>query len=183
MTGVDAPAFWVSGEGHRVRPAREEDALRLAPRLRAADVAEIQAASGAAPEDALRDGIALSRSAYAITHRDADPEDAPLALFGVADHPAGPEIGAPWLLAHRDLPRIARALYREAAGWIDRLAEGRAMLSNCVDARNTLHIRWLRLLDFRFVRRIDALGPESRPFFEFVKLTAHTGDPSCATHS
>ncbi len=163
-------AVWVSREGHRVRAAAADDARRLAPHLRAADIAEIRAASGLAPEAALLDGIAFSRLAFAVERRDAPPATAPLALFGVADHPLGPEIGAPWLLAHRELPRIARAFLREAALWIEILGAGRSALSNCADARNVLHLRWLSLLGFRCVRRIDAFGAERRPFIEFVKL-------------
>ena len=42
-------------------------------------------------------------------------------------------------------------------------------LTNYIDARNTRHIRWLKWLGFEQLRRIDKFGPESRPFFEYVR--------------
>lgn len=162
---------WRSREGHRIRAATLADAARLAPALRAADVAEIRAASGRRPDEALRAGVAASRLAFAVEHRNGSAGAPPLALFGVADHPSGPEIGAPWLLAHRELPRIARAMLREAEAWIGLLAQGREALSNCVDARNHLHLRWLWRLGFRPLRRIERFGAEGRPFIEVVRLT------------
>ena len=61
------------------RPAELGDVAWLAPRLRAADVAEALAASGLAPEAAL--AVSLRCSARAIT---AEAQGAPVAMFGVA---------------------------------------------------------------------------------------------------
>ena len=169
-------SVWRSVGGHRVRPATWADAASLAPRLRQADLAEIQAASGEPPRAALERALALSTRAFAIEHRDSRPGAEPLALFGVADHPLGPELGAPWLLAGGGLPKIARALLREAAPWISVLGEGRLALANCADARNHLHLRWLRLLGFSRVRRVERWGVEGRTFIEFIKLTGIEGE-------
>lgn len=168
-------AVWRSRDGHRVRAARAADACALAPELRPEDEAEIRAASGLAPEAALRRALIASELAFAIEHRDAAPDAAPMALFGVADHPLGREVGAPWLLGHRDLPRIAGALLREAPLWIEQLGAGRWMLSNCADARNALHLRWLSRLGFQQIRAIERHGAEARRFIEFVKVLDPTG--------
>ncbi|MCI4664216.1 MAG: hypothetical protein MRY74_05800 [Neomegalonema sp.] len=162
-------AAWSSREGHIVRPAVRRDAIRLAPLLRQADRAEIQASSGLPAQVALQACLAASEAAYAVTHRDSGPDGAPLAMFGVAPHPLGADVAAPWLLAAVELPKVSRAMLREAPAWITRLSAGR-MLCNFADERNHLHLRWLALLGFSRLRRVERCGPEARPFIEFVKL-------------
>ena len=45
------------------------------------------------------------------------------------------------------------------------------LLFNEVDARNTVHIRWLRWMGFTFVRYRPNYGTEGRPFYEFCKVS------------
>ena len=44
------------------------------------------------------------------------------------------------------------------------------VLFNFVDARNTVHLRWLRWMGFTFISRNDNYGPEKRTFYEFVRI-------------
>lgn len=148
------------------RPARFEDAARLASDLRPADLQEL-AALRSDPLAALLEAIEHSREAYAVTE---GPQGALIALFGVAPLPEAPAIGAPWMMASPRLERVARPFLRRCRGWVGHLGREFLMLTNAVDARNALHIAWLRWCGFTFLRRFPA-GPDGLPFLEFVRLS------------
>jgi hypothetical protein len=158
-----------------VRPATAQDAHRLAPKLRKADLQEINAASGSTPLAALLRGVVESSKVFAITSP-SDPHDV-FALFGVAPltvvgAPTFP-IGSVWLLGSEDLNKVAYRFLRESSTWLDELARGYRLLCNVVDARNTTHIRWLRWLGFRFVAHRPGFGRQGEAFIEFCKIN-HT---------
>ncbi|MEL6980576.1 MAG: hypothetical protein AAGM38_18175 [Pseudomonadota bacterium] len=150
----------------RVRPARIEDAVRLAADLRPADRLEL-AALGRTPLEALVEGVAQSREAFVI-HAAAEPE-ALMGIFGVAPHPVEPDVGAPWMLASPAIEAAARPFLRRCRPWVAHLGRDFLMLTNGVDARNSLHIAWLRWCGFSFLRRFE-VGSERRPFLEFARL-------------
>lgn len=158
-----------------VRPATAEDAHRLAPQLRKADLQEIDAASGSSPLLALLRGVVESSKVFAITSP-SDPKDvfalfgvAPLKEAGTADIP----IGAVWLLGSDKLTSVSYRFLRESDKWLAELARGYRLLCNVVDARNTTHIRWLRWLGFRFVAHRPGFGRNGEAFIEFCKIN-HT---------
>jgi hypothetical protein len=43
-------------------------------------------------------------------------------------------------------------------------------LWNIVDARNELHIRWLKRFGFVALKKHPQVGPQGLPFFEFVRI-------------
>ena len=45
-----------------------------------------------------------------------------------------------------------------------------SVLFNVVDARNTVHIRWIKHMGFTFVAEHAEWGPEKRLFYEFVRI-------------
>ena len=47
------------------------------------------------------------------------------------------------------------------------------IMYNYVDARNDLHIKWLKWMKFTFINKVNEFGYEKRPFYEFVKICAH----------
>ena len=59
---------------------------------------------------------------------------------------------------------------RHSKTWLKQLFTGFELLGNFVDARNTLHIEWLRWLGFRFLRKAR-IGRNGEEFLEFVKLS------------
>lgn len=126
-----------------VTRATTDDALFLAPRLRAADRAEILAA-GVDPQAALVDGIAGSTWAYSVR---VNGEVA--AIVGVA--PMGlllGETGVPWLLASDLALKHWRRLVITGPWWIDRMHDTYPNLVNMVHSRNRLAIKWLRYAGF-----------------------------------
>ena len=149
----------------RVRPAVAADAALLAPKLRAADLRELAAASKETPLSLLEHGIASSNPCYAIV----DTHDAPIALFGASPDTRRANAGLVWLLASDELVKYSLVFLRHGRTWLDRLHERYELLWNYVDARNEEHIRWLQWCGFTFLRRVEEHGVERRPFYQFAR--------------
>lgn len=152
----------------KVRPATPADADSLAPRLRQADLNEIAAATDESPVAVLRRGVEESGVCFAIVSP-SDPSEV-WGLFGSTPLPASPLVGSVWLLGSDQLTRIAYRFLRQSKPWLDRLFGDRKLLCNVVDARNTVHVRWLRWLGFRFVSRRENFGRNGEAFIEFCKI-------------
>lgn len=124
-----------------IRPAKREEAKWLSSRLRFEDQRELETVRGATDIDL---STALDYSDETFTARFGPNED-PMVLFGIGHATGEPHRGIPWLLAAHGVERGAIALLREARFWLDawtpRYRDG---LHNIVDARNDLHVRWLR---------------------------------------
>jgi len=148
-----------------VRRARAHDCVLMAETLRPADKAEVYAAAGIQPFDALFQG--LQNSDLPVVG--ADENDIPVAMGGVCSTEE-PLAGLVWMLATTDIEKHKISFLRQSRdlvmGWHDRYP----VLFNAVDERNELHIKWLRWLGFTFIRRIPEHGFEKRPFLEFVRL-------------
>lgn len=156
----------VSQYGGFLRKATVEDAINIAPRLRAEDRAEIIAATGLPPEIVLPLGMTPDRETYVAGV--IERPDSPEIIFGVDPVPGEPEIGVIWMVSTPvifDYPQRFAAVSGEM---ISRLHEMYPLLTNFIDERNTRHIRWLKWLGFKMLRRIEQFGPESRPFIEFA---------------
>jgi hypothetical protein len=61
-------------------------------------------------------------------------------------------------------------LLRECNHWIRKVTEGYDVVYNNIDKRNTLHIKWLKWLEFSFIKEMPQYGHEKRPFLEFVRI-------------
>jgi len=150
----------------KVRPALSRDAASLAPRLRKADLQEIKANLGEDPLVLLEKGIAESSFCNAVVNED----DRPLALFGVVPDMGDADVGLIWLLASDELAAHPFFLLRNSRKWVDILQRQYRVLWNHIDARNELHIRWLKWSGFTLLRRVEEFGVERRPFYEFEKV-------------
>ena len=147
-------------------PATPADVAWLAPRLRAADRREVEAASGLDPAQALRAG--LERSQEPLVAIEAGR---PIAMFGVV--PALPEalVGAPWMLGTDRVAARGLAVARASRPWLHRIGEGFRLLTNYVHHENELHIRWLSWLGAEFGER-ERWGAAGDYFWRF---TIHCG--------
>jgi hypothetical protein len=150
------------------RPALPADADSLAPRLRAADLAELVAAHGpdADPLALLRNGLAVTPDAVAAVQ-----DGRVIALLGCA--PAGTLMtpcGIPWLLGSDECSAHARlfvARGRQAVGeWLRQYGR----LENYVDARHVASLRWLRRLGFT-IQPVQRCGPHGALFHRFTRCT------------
>ncbi|MBX3502793.1 MAG: hypothetical protein KF889_25390 [Alphaproteobacteria bacterium] len=144
-----------------IRPATDADAVALAPDLREADRLEIEAASGDAPLDALRRSLARSSEAWAAT----TPEGI-IALWGVGPLSLLGGHGAPWLLGSDLVARHAFAVARRNRPTVRRWLTMFPLLSNWVDARNALSVRWLRWIGFTILPPVP-YGVARLPFHPF----------------
>lgn len=154
----------------RVRPSILDDAKSLAPRLRTADLREIEACLGKHPLIVLEQGIEISDPCYTIVGE----ESAPLAIFGVVPDTANPGVGRVWMLASTELLRHRFWFLRNSRKWVELLQQQYKVLWNFIDARNEVHIEWLRWCNFNFINRVEEHGHERRPFYEFEKV-AYSG--------
>lgn len=147
------------------RPATLDDLSVLAPRLRAEDKREIRAVSGRTPEAALFHGLEISEVCEVI---EAGGEL--VGVYGVVRSPQEPILGAIWMLCTDGLERHQIAFLRRCRAVIDELNKQYPLLCNVVDARNTIHIKWLRWCGFTFIKLHENYGMERRPFYEFVRI-------------
>lgn len=133
--------------------------------FRAEDEAECQASSGFGCRDAVLYALSEGSAVQLVT----DPRTGkPFAFFGAL--PVGDEAALVWMLGTDALARNARTLHAHTPAVLDRWHAERPLLFNYVDARNDLHIRWLRRLGFTFIKLHACHGHEQRPFYEFVRL-------------
>lgn len=155
---------WVY-ENAFIVPSCLEDGEILGPRLRQADKDEIKASVGEDPRDILKKSIEISRERYTV--KDLENEE-PLACFGVA--PYGKDMGLVWFLGSNEIVRKNRISFlRNSEFWVQKLFKDYRILFNVVDARNKLHIRWLKWLGFEFIADIPEFGVEKRLFRQFVR--------------
>lgn len=147
-----------------VRPSRILDARRVARNLRPADRREIAAFTRESAVRVLGDGILSSSPCYTITLSDGRP----IGIFGTreSDHP---ESALVWLLGTNDLVTHSKTFLRFSRHFLEQFHEKYRLLYNVIDARNTVHLRWLEWLGFDLVQEIPKYGVEQRTFILFRK--------------
>ena len=146
-----------------LRVATEEDCIYLSKRLRQEDFQEIKAVSGFSPLLSLIIGLKASDVPLVICNK----KNKPVAMLGVV--PQG-LFGAIWMVGTEDLKKISLSFIRNCKGVCDVLQKNYQLLNNFVDARNTLHINWLKWMGFSFINKHQRYGIERRLFYEFVKI-------------
>lgn len=149
---------------YEIRRARTDDVVYMASRLRRADLDEIKAATGRGPLSALEEGYRHG-PAWVGAHGGK-----PFMIWGVVPLNLGYDChAAPWMLATDGLLSHAREVAKRSREEVNKLFGWAHVLTNCVDARNTVHIRWLRWCGFSFLKIHERFGHEQRPFYEFIK--------------
>lgn len=136
----------------------------VAQHLREADRQEIKATSGDDPTLVLLRGFLESQPCYTIV----SAEGTPIGLFGVV--PTGePMMGSCWAVMTDEIKTIRFEFLRNCRAVLDHLNLQWPILFNHVDQRNTLHIKWLKVMGFTFLSTAPR-GVEGRPFIEFVRV-------------
>jgi hypothetical protein len=142
-----------------IRPATLDDARTLV--LRRADRAEIEALTGRDPRAVLIESVERSASAWAGL---ADGEL--VCLFGVVPMSLAGVTGIPWLLGSDAVAAYGRQFLRCNRAWLGEMLRDFPLLTNVVDARNTVSIRWLRWLGFT-LGTPQPMGVQGLPFIPF----------------
>lgn len=153
-----------------LRQAIPTDFPRILQNLRSADRAEVEAVIGVPAEFLIPFIDEGSGNIWTMEASDGEP----VGLVGVQPLPGCPELGSIWMLGTDGIVSHSVEFLRKCRTGIDFLFGPYEALTNCVDARNTLHIRWLKWMGFTFIRRIEKHGALSLPFYEFVKIKKTT---------
>ena len=144
-----------------------EDAKELSKNLREADIKEIKANANSNPYHALYTGVKYSHLPFTIMNDD----NKPVMILGVI--PQGKKLGMIWLLSSPEIEDISIPFLRNCKGVLDLYHSSYPVLYNYIDARNLLHLKWLRWLGFNFIKVHYNFGYEKRKFIEFVKCVTH----------
>lgn len=142
--------------------ATKEDCKYVAENIRLDDKNEIHASSGELPINALLKGLKYSELPIAIYHKNKC-----VAIFGVVNWGNS---GCIWLLGTDDIKLLKITFLRHCRTVLSFLNKRHKVIHNFVDARNTVHINWLRWLGFNFINKQEKYGHEERPFYEFVRI-------------
>tara|TARA_Y100001938_G_C8035168_1_gene402940 strand:+ start:421 stop:879 length:459 start_codon:yes stop_codon:yes gene_type:complete len=139
-----------------------EDVKQLSKNLRKEDLDEIKANSNTNPYHALYTGVKFSHLPLTVMN-----DDRVVMIMGVI--PQGKNLGMIWLLSSPEIKNISIAFLRNCKGVLDLYHKSFPVLYNYIDARNTVHLNWLKWLGFNFIKEHEKFGYEKRKFIEFVK--------------
>lgn len=130
------------------RKATYGDAVSLSERLRPEDIDEIKAASsGGTPLDSLLHGVRWGEPAMTI-YRVAD--GLPIAMYGVVPSEPYAKLGIVWMLASKEIETgpLCVEFLRRCKDVVEHLQDSYTVLTNIIDSRNHLHVRWITWCGF-----------------------------------
>jgi hypothetical protein len=149
-----------------VERATEWHAHDLAPWLRPSDRQEIRAYSGRKPLEALL--LSLDASDDDMCWAVLDNNGYTIAMFGanrLNDH-----WGGIWLLGSHEIATNKRDAWVLMKTYLDIMHERYAVLTNFIDARNEITLRWLPKLGFKPLQAVPDFGVEQRLFIQFASF-------------
>lgn len=146
-----------------VRESVLEDVKFLAPRLRDADVREIKDVSGSSPLASLMTGFYSSKPCFTLIHPKTGE---PFAMLGVVPESEG--LGLIWMHCTNDLPPFSFLKYARGVLY-DIIGKnyGYEFVANYVDARNIVHIKWLKWMGAK-LQNWELIGDKQIPAFPFL---------------
>jgi hypothetical protein len=150
-----------------VRPATDDDSPYLAVHLREQDKAEVMASAGMEPLWAIENSRLHSRATFVVEY-----EGNPALIFGVSDLEGSPGEGCIWMLGTDDIQKFSRKFLRYSRKYLKELCAPYDLVTNYVDERNTVSIRWLQSLGAVFIHRHESFGVDQLPFLEFILICA-----------
>lgn len=162
---LNTPKVWeYKDHNGLIRKAKNGDGISLGPRLRSADLREIEAYSKDDPGMLIEDTIKIYGSyTYTIEHKGV-----PIGIFGVV--PSTDTAGVIWMVGSEDIVRFKIPFLRNCRFWVEAFSELYPILFNVVSKANTLHIDWLKWLGFKFMQEHKEYGLNKEPFIEFIKV-------------
>ena len=147
-----------------LRQATLEDMEFLAPRLREADILEIQAFTQGSIEDALKASLVASDECWIMV----SPRGEPAGVVGIGKT-AKESVGMIWLMATHELEAYPMTFLRHSKEFISHIFQTHPyiLLHNYTDARNLVHHKWLKWCGAVALNKIP-LGIHGEDFYEFV---------------
>lgn len=147
-----------------IRYTEEADLRVLADNMRPADISEVWALNHFTPYEALSHAFNVSKECFSICKQ---VDNSPVVMFGYTQNDE--TYGAIWLLGSVEMEDHAVTFLRESKTCLSYIQNKVPLLYNIVDKRNTVHIKWIGWLGFRFLRVIN-FGPDNLPFIEFARI-------------
>ncbi len=148
-----------------VRNATPADALDIAHRLRPEDRAEAIAATGGDPRFLLPLAVQGGRE---VLVAGLQSNNRPEILFGVDPIPGVARAGLIWLLSTPEIYDHPVEFVMRTRELLDGFHERYDLLTNFMDERNTRHLKWLKWMGFKLIRRVECFGAQNLPFIEFA---------------
>ena len=139
-----------------IHPITVEAALKVASNLRPEDRREIEEGWGYPALDVLVKSALRNSGVWFEV-----PNGETAGLAGVD------EGGLVWMVCTPSIEKYPITFAREAKRFIERRPE--PLLWNIVDKRNTVHLKLLKFLGFKFLREI-LNGPNNLSFIEFCRV-------------
>lgn len=130
-----------------IRTPTEDDIQYLAANMRQCDIDEILATHGQTPIDAIRQSIANSPADFVYA---AHVDGVLACMGGAAVDSLLSDTCRPWLLGTTSLRRYNKSFTRGGRRVVRMMLNRWRILTNIVDARNAVSIRWLGALGFVF---------------------------------
>ena len=143
-----------------IHPITEEAAREVASNLRLEDLREVTEGHGLDPSILLSQ---VAQEGSAVYFTVPDGETAGLAGVG--------KDGAIWMLCTPAIHHYPITFAREAKRYVDSRKE--PLLWNIVDCRNAVHLKLLKFLGFKFLRKFKH-GPNNLQFIEFCRVCSRS---------
>ncbi|MCO7563571.1 hypothetical protein NJI34_00320 [Pseudomonas sp. S 311-6] len=140
-------------------PVLEEHIQALLTDMREADLVELRAIRGWAPEREVRHAVSTASHCAACV-----VDGKVVAIFGDSPHDA--VYGLPWMASTTWINQYRRQFLAECRPVIEGMRSRHQVLLNLVDVRNTLAIRWLKWLGFQFLPAVP-YGINGELFYPF----------------
>lgn len=146
------------------RLATLEDVRDVVSRLRPSDEEECRAMYGVSPASFFNTLGFDPDNTYVIFN----DKGLNVALAGVGPRPDNSAMI--WMVATPELLNHQLEFLRYSRTFIEEVGAPYDLLFNWVDARNTVHIKWLQFCGFVIIRYHEQYGAEGVPFYEFVRI-------------
>ena len=147
-----------------IHPLTPEAAFEVASNLLPEDRKEVEEGHGYDPTVILPSTYEMGDSVYFRV-----PNGELAGIAGVHDE------GQIWMLCTPAILKYPVTFAREAKRYVDSRQE--KLLWNIVDKRNTVHLKLLRFLGFKFLRELKH-GPNQLTFIEFCRVFRSTSQSS-----
>ena len=145
-----------------------EAAKEVASNLRLEDRREVEEGHGHDPIVHVPLGALIGDSVYFTV-----PDGRLAGIAGVHEN------GQIWMLCTPAIHKYPITFAREARRFIESRTE--KLLWNVVDERNTVHLKLLRFLGFKFLRRLK-YGPNNLSFIEFARVQSSSDRSGSRSH-
>ncbi len=147
---------------YRIVPTTEDHMIELSHTMRSADVRECWAANHYAPLDALKHS--LYRTATPWTGMCSNNV---MCIWGVGKVSYLSVEGIPWMLTSNLVNKHYREFLRRSPGLLKNMQKEVVVLTNMVDVRNIISIKWLKWLGF-IIHDPVPFGPDKMLFHPFI---------------